>query len=48
MAIESKLQNFIHEHYLFTGDQSALSNDDSFNDKGIIDLTGIFKSLFSI
>lgn len=31
------------ENYLFTNDQSALANDDSFLDKGIIDSTGILE-----
>ena len=46
MDIESKLRNFILENYLFTDDQSVLSNEDSFLDKGIIDSTGILELIF--
>lgn len=46
IVIESKLRNFILENYLFTEDQSALSNDDSLLDKGIIDSTGILELIF--
>jgi len=46
MEIESKLRNFILENYLFTDDQSALNNEDSFLDKGIIDSTGILELIF--
>ena len=43
MSVENKLRDFILENYLFTDDQSALANDDSFMDKGIIDSTGILE-----
>ena len=46
MEIEPKLRNFILDNYLFTDDQSVLSNDDSFLDKGIIDSTGILELIF--
>ncbi len=46
MEIESKLRNFILDNYLFTDDQSVLSNEDSFLDKGIIDSTGILELIF--
>lgn len=46
MSIETKLKNYILENYLFTDDQSALSNDDSFMGKGIIDSTGILEVIF--
>ena len=46
MEIESKLRNFILENYLFTDDQTALNNNDSFLDKGIIDSTGILELIF--
>ncbi len=46
MEIEAKLRNYILENYLFTDDQSALSNDESFLDKGIIDSTGILELIF--
>lgn len=43
MSTEEKLRKYILETYLFTTDDSALSNDDSFLDKGIIDSTGILE-----
>lgn len=46
MEIESKLRNFILDNYLFTDDQSALSNEDSFLDTGMIDSTGILELIF--
>ena len=38
-----KLRNYIFENFLFTEDESALGNDDSFMEKGIIDSTGILE-----
>jgi acyl carrier protein len=46
MSIEETLRNYILENYLFTDDQSALSNGDSFMEKGIIDSTGILEVIF--
>ena len=46
MSTEETLRNFILENYLFTEDQSALSNSDSFMEKGIIDSTGILEVIF--
>ena len=43
MSTEETMRNFILENYLFTDDQSALSNSDSFMEKGIIDSTGILE-----
>ena len=43
MSTEAKLRKYILETYLFTTDDSALANDDSFLDKGIIDSTGILE-----
>jgi len=43
MSTEQKLRKYILETYLFTTDDSALANDDSFLDKGIIDSTGILE-----
>ena len=43
MATEKILRDFILENYLFTDDQDALANDDSFLDKGIVDSTGIME-----
>ena len=46
METESKLRSFILENYLFTDDESALKNDDSFLSSGIIDSTGILELVF--
>jgi len=46
MEIESKLRKFILENYLFTDDESALDNESSFLDQGIIDSTGILELIF--
>jgi len=46
MDVRSELRNFILENYLFTDDQSALADSDSFLDKGIIDSTGILELIF--
>jgi acyl carrier protein len=46
MSVEQKIRDYILENYLFTDDQSVLSNDDSFLDKGIIDSTGIMEVIF--
>jgi acyl carrier protein len=43
MSTEKKLRKYILETYLFTTDDSALANEDSFLDKGIIDSTGILE-----
>lgn len=43
MSIETKLRAYILESFLFTDDQDALANDDSFLERGIIDSTGIME-----
>jgi len=43
MSVEQKIREYILENYLFTDDQSVLSSDDSFLNKGIIDSTGILE-----
>ncbi len=43
MSVEAKLREYILENYLFTDDQSALNNSDSFLDMGVIDSTGIME-----
>jgi len=48
MTIEKQLRDYILENFLFTDDQSALNNDDSFLDKGIIDSTGILEVIYFI
>lgn len=43
MSAEEKIRSYVLENYLFTNDQNALSNDDSFLEKGILDSTGILE-----
>ena len=43
MSIESTLRAFILENFLFTDDQTALANDDSFLERGLVDSTGIME-----
>jgi acyl carrier protein len=43
MSIEKKVRGYILENYLFTDDQSVLSSEESFLDKGVIDSTGILE-----
>jgi len=46
MSFEKKLRGFILENYLFTDDESQLTNSDSFLESGIIDSTGILELIF--
>jgi len=46
MSIENKVKTYILENYLFTDDMSALGNEESFIEKGIIDSTGIMEVIF--
>ena len=48
MSIEKQVREFILENYLFTDDESALDNDDSFLEKGILDSTGILEVIYFI
>ncbi len=41
--LKDKLRTYILENFLFTDDQSELSDDDSFMEKEIIDSTGILE-----
>ncbi|EGV18563.1 hypothetical protein ThimaDRAFT_1981 [Thiocapsa marina 5811] len=43
MPTVDRLRRYVLESFLFTTDESALDNDDSFLDKGIIDSTGILE-----
>jgi acyl carrier protein len=43
MSVEENLRQYVLNNYLFTEDQSALSNEDSFLERGIIDSTGILE-----
>ena len=41
--IRQKLRHFILENYLFSDDEAALGDDDSFLDGGILDSMGILE-----
>lgn len=43
MAVKKKIRDYVLENYLFTDDETALADDTSFLDKGIIDSTGILE-----
>lgn len=44
--IKEKIRGYVLENYLFTNDQDALGDDDSFLEKGIIDSTGILEIIY--
>ncbi len=46
MSAEQKIRSFILENFLFTDDESALANDDSFLQKGIVDSTGMLEIIY--
>lgn len=46
MSVKAKIKNYILENYLFTDDQNALQDGDSFLQQGIIDSTGILEVVF--
>jgi acyl carrier protein len=48
MSIENKLRSFVLENFLFTDDEEALKNDDSFLGMGIVDSTGIMEVILFI
>lgn len=48
MSIEQQVRDYILENYLFTDDQSALNNADSFLETGILDSTGILEVIYFI
>jgi acyl carrier protein len=48
MSVEQKIRNYILDNYLFTDDDSALVNSDSFLEKGVLDSTGILEVIFFI
>jgi len=43
MSIKDTLRSFILENFLFTDDQAALGDSDSFLERGIVDSTGIME-----
>jgi len=46
MSIEQQVRHYILENFLFTNDATALANDASFLEKGIIDSTGVLEMIF--
>lgn len=46
MSVREQLRSYILENFLFTDDQSALVDSDSFLEKGLIDSTGIMEVIF--
>ncbi len=48
MSVEQQIRDYVLENYLFTEDQSALVNNDSFLEKGILDSTGILEIIYFI
>lgn len=46
MKKEAQVRGYILNSFLFTDDESMLSNDDSFLEKGIVDSTGIMEVIF--
>lgn len=48
MSVEQQVRDYILENYLFTDEQSALNNSDSFLEKGILDSTGILEVIYFI
>lgn len=43
MKEEAEIRKYILENYLFTDDENALGNDESFLAKGIVDSTGMME-----
>ncbi len=41
--MHDKIRQFIFENFLFDADNSALDDDDSFLEKGVIDSTGVLE-----
>jgi acyl carrier protein len=48
MSIKQDVKTYILENYLFTDDDSQLSDNDSFLEKGILDSTGILEVIYFI
>ncbi len=46
MSETQAIRSFIMENYLFTDDEKALSNDDSFLEMGILDSTGMLEVIY--
>jgi acyl carrier protein len=48
MKNKDKIRGFILDNFLFTDDQSELSDASSFMDKGIVDSTGMLEIIYFI
>jgi acyl carrier protein len=48
MSIKEQVRNFILTNYLFTGDQSKLSDTDSLMQNGVLDSTGILELIMFV
>ena len=48
MTIEESIRKFILENFLFTDDDSALQNDASFLEEGIVDSTGVLEMVMFV
>jgi acyl carrier protein len=46
MSVESKIRSFILDNFIFSDEEDALKNDESFLDNGILDSTGILEVIF--
>lgn len=46
MSVEQQVRSYILENYLFSDDETALGNSDSFLEKGILDSTGILEVIY--
>jgi acyl carrier protein len=48
MSSKSEIKQFILGNYLFTNDESALADDDSLLQKGIVDSTGMLELIMHL
>lgn len=46
MSVEEKIRNFILDNFIFSDEENALANNESFLDKGVLDSTGILEVIF--
>jgi acyl carrier protein len=48
MSLRAQIKQFILNNYLFSNDESALADDDSLLQKGIVDSTGILELIMHV
>lgn len=48
MTVEAQIRHYVLENFLFTDDETALSNDASFLEEGIVDSTGVLELLMFV